>query len=234
MSYLKKYYKYKSKQLGGSLPSEPSEKLLFILTTCVQNHFFVEVKPFINLNKSFRNDAQLLSANSKSLGKTNLMGAAFTGDIARITKLLKYYNINNADHLGYTPLIIACENGKNDDMVIEEKIGTEQALKAGVKFSTILGNRMLTSICVSDLVRTHETAQFFLTGLLHRKPDALNGMIEDNHGNETITIYVLPCFHELQENGRDEDTKYLNNATRLFTLGQTQGAFNREIGRAHV
>jgi len=117
MSYLKKYYKYKLKQLGGSLPSEPSEKLLFILTTCAQNRFFVEVKPFINLNKSFRNDDQLLAANSKSLGKTNLMGAAFTGDIERITKLLKYYNINNTDHLGYTPLITACENGKNDAVI---------------------------------------------------------------------------------------------------------------------
>jgi len=106
-----------------------------------------------------------------------------------------------------------------ESMQIGEKIGTEQALKAGVDFSTILGDRKLKSVSVSDLVRTHETASFFLTGLLNRKPNALN---------EIRFIYVLPCFHELQKNGRDEDSKVANNLTRVFTLGQTQGALNRE------
>jgi hypothetical protein len=108
---------------------------------------------------------------------------------------------------------------RQSDMQIDEKIGTEQALKAGVDFSTILGDRELKSVSVSDLVRTHETASFFLTGLLNRKPDALN---------KIKFIYVLPCFHELQKNGRDEDTKITNNLTRAFTLGQTQGLLNRE------
>jgi len=105
------------------------------------------------------------------------------------------------------------------DIAIQKKIGTEQALQAGIKFSQILGDQKLDSICVSDLIRTHQTAEYFLKGLLEFKPNALDNISK---------IYVLPCFHELQKNGRDEDTKITNNLTRAFTLGQTQGLLNRE------
>ena len=105
------------------------------------------------------------------------------------------------------------------DIEIQKKIGTEQALKSGIYFSQILGDRKLTSICVSDLIRTHQTAQYFLTGLLEFKSSALP---------EDLQIYVLPCFHELKNKGKDEDSKIANNVTRVFTFGQTQGLINRE------
>ena len=61
MSYLKKYNKYRLKQLAGSLPTQ-EDKLLSILNCCAEKKMFTEVKPFINLKRSYQNDKQLLSA----------------------------------------------------------------------------------------------------------------------------------------------------------------------------
>jgi hypothetical protein len=106
-----------------------------------------------------------------------------------------------------------------EEIVIQQKIGTEQSLQAGVKFAQIIGNNKLNSIGVSDLIRTQQTAQYFLTGLLNRKPECLSKITK---------IYVLPCFHELQNKGKDSDKKIGNTITRVFTFGQTQGLLNRE------
>ena len=111
------------------------------------------------------------------------------------------------------------EEEESGDLQIGKKIGTEQALQSGIKFSQILQGRRLNSICVSDLRRTHETAQYFLTGLTNFSPNALENI---------KTIFVLPCFHELPNKGKDGDVKVVNTLSRAFTLGQTQGAFNRE------
>jgi ankyrin repeat protein len=121
MSYLKKYYKYKLKQLGGSLVT-PQDKLLSSIISCAQNGFVSEVKPFRNLTRLLRNDDQLLAVNNQSLIretriKTYLMAAAFSGDIVLVTKLLKYSNINAINQLGETALMLACENGKNDVVI---------------------------------------------------------------------------------------------------------------------
>ena len=57
MSYLKKYHKYKLKLLGGSLPSDSNDNLLSIIHSCIEYGFSNKVKPIVNLNKSFRNNA---------------------------------------------------------------------------------------------------------------------------------------------------------------------------------
>jgi len=106
---------------------------------------------------------------------------------------------------------------EGDATYVPEKIGTEQSLNSGIKFAQILGDRQLTSICVSDLIRTHQTAQYFLTGLTKFKPNALSNI---------PFIYVLPCFHELS--GKDGEGQIMNNISRTFTLGQTQGLVARE------
>ena len=120
MQYLKKYYKYRLKQLGGSQFQTPQDKLLFLIGSCAQNGFVSEVKPFINLNKTFRGDDQLWSVIDRSPGmngKTYFMAAAFSGDVPKLRKLLPYFNINSTDDFGKSVLMLACERAKNDAVI---------------------------------------------------------------------------------------------------------------------
>jgi len=93
------------------------------------------------------------------------------------------------------------EDGNDDD--VEEDIfennksGVQQAEEAGATFSKIMDEKNITQIDVvaaSDLLRTHQTAQYFLTKLNELKPTCL----------ESITaLFIIPCLHELMEKTRD-------------------------------
>ena len=102
-----------------------------------------------------------------------------------------------------------------------KKNGELQSILAGNVFSKILPeNETIKAVFVSDLVRTQETAGFFLSQLTN-----------NNQLNPSTPIIVLPCLHELANGEKDGDQtrrKAFSQATRIFTLGTTQGVMNRE------
>ena len=96
--------------------------------------------------------------------------------------------------------------------------GIYQSQLAGKAFSNEF-NGKLDAVFVSDLIRTQQTAGYFLSELTNQQFIA-----------ET-QIVVLPCFHELRNNEKDGQKtvrKGLSQATRIFTLGTTHGVLNRE------
>ena len=76
-------------------------------------------------------------------------------------------------------------------------LGVSQAEKAGTQFASIMDNCAITTIdaiAASDLTRTHQTAENFLTSLVKTKSDCLN----------TINcLYIIPCLHELENSMKD-------------------------------
>lgn len=101
-----------------------------------------------------------------------------------------------------------------------KKNGEFQSILAGRAFSKILADdETIKGVFVSDLVRTQETASFFLSQLTSSQLPPLTPII------------VLPCLHELATGEKDGDVtgrKVLSQASRIFTLGTTQGVMNRE------
>jgi ankyrin repeat protein len=115
MSYLKKYNKYRLKQLAGSLPSDLNDNLLSIINSCIQYGFSKKIKPILNLNKSFRNNALLAMTRGTqgSYLKTRLMYAILNDDTERVG-ILVGSNINAIDEFGRTALLTAIESRKPD------------------------------------------------------------------------------------------------------------------------
>jgi broad specificity phosphatase PhoE len=100
-----------------------------------------------------------------------------------------------------------------------KKNGEFQSILAGKAFSKILANETIKAVLVSDLVRTQETAGFFTSQLTSSQLPPLTPII------------VLPCLHELATGEKDGDQtarKAFSQASRIFTLGATQGIMNRE------
>jgi len=101
-----------------------------------------------------------------------------------------------------------------------KKNGEFQSILAGRAFSKILADdETIKAVFVSDLVRTQETASFFLSQLTSSQLPPLTPII------------VLPCLHELATGEKDGDQtlrKAFSQASRIFTLGTTQGVMNRE------
>ena len=189
MSYFKKYYKYKLKQLGGSVGT-PQDKLLSVIISCAQNGFASEVKPFRNLTKILRNDDQLLSASNKSLLqgihiKTNLMAAAFSGDIVLVTKLLKYSNINAINQFGENALMLACENGRNDVVIFLLNHGANININQHGKTAFMLACENCNLEVITRFLQLganiHDIGQFGNTTLML----ALKG------GNTDIILFLL-------------------------------------------
>jgi hypothetical protein len=112
---------------------------------------------------------------------------------------------------------IFLENTINN--IVIEKNGEFQAIRAGDFFSNYFGNNTLKAVLVSDLIRTQETAGFFLSQLT------------DRQFPRGTPIVVLPCLHELRRGEKDGQitfSKVTSQASRIFTLGTTQGVLNRE------
>lgn len=100
-----------------------------------------------------------------------------------------------------------------------KKNGELQSIKAGKYFSIVFGNNVLNGVLVSDLIRTQETASFFLSQLTPSQFPAMTPVI------------VLPCMHELrggEKDGQITFSKVFSQVSRIGTLGTTQGALNRE------
>jgi len=100
-----------------------------------------------------------------------------------------------------------------------KKNGEFQSILAGKSFSKFLANDTISAVFVSDLVRTQETAGFFTSQLTTSQLPPLTPII------------VLPCLHELATGEKDGDQtarKAFSQASRIFTLGTTQGIMNRE------
>jgi hypothetical protein len=98
---LNKYLKYvnKLKQLGGASYSLSENKLLDIFDRCAENGFINEIKPYINLNKIFRNYNSIWSyfkdEHNNLRNKTRLMYASRVGDLQRVRFLLNLHaNVN--------------------------------------------------------------------------------------------------------------------------------------------
>ena len=97
--------------------------------------------------------------------------------------------------------------------------GILQSQKAGFFFSSYFGNNILNGVFVSDLIRTQQTAGYFLSQL------------NSKQFPQNTPIVVLPCFHELRNKEKDGQMtvrKVLSQATRIISLGTTHGAMNRE------
>jgi ankyrin repeat protein len=98
---LNKYLKYvnKLKQLGGASYSLSENKLLDIFDRCAENGFINEIKPYINLNKTFRNYNSIWSyfkdEHNNLRNKTRLMYSSRVGDLQRVRFLLNLHaNVN--------------------------------------------------------------------------------------------------------------------------------------------
>jgi hypothetical protein len=75
--------------------------------------------------------------------------------------------------------------------------GERQAYVAGENLSVImtdLGISKINAISASDLIRTHQTAANFLTGLVEKLPNCLSDIKE---------LFIIPCFHEIEKNTKD-------------------------------
>ena len=97
--------------------------------------------------------------------------------------------------------------------------GIFQSEKAGEFFSDHFKEKVLDKVFVSDLIRTQQTAEYFLSQLNNKQFP------------ENTPIVVLPCLHELREDETDGQLtwyKGLSQATRIIPLGTTHGALNRE------
>ena len=106
-----------------------------------------------------------------------------------------------------------------------EKNGELQSILAGRAFSKILENdNTINTVFVSDLVRTQETAGFFLTQLTSSQLPPFTRII------------VLPCLHELANGEKDGERKTgtailkkgFSQFSKTGTLGRTAGVMNRE------
>ena len=112
--------------------------------------------------------------------------------------------------------------------------GINQSHTAGLRFRDILDktDSKLTAVCVSDLIRTHQTLSYFLSalnGLYENKQPTLN----NTYFNTPHQVIVLPCFHEISQGYKDGQLMptglgIANGLSRIGTLGQTQGLFARE------
>jgi hypothetical protein len=105
-----------------------------------------------------------------------------------------------------------------------KKNGELQSILAGRAFSKILADNTIKAVFVSDLVRTQETAGFFLSQLT------------DIQLNPFPPIIVLPCLHELANGEKDGERKTyeamfkkgFSQVSKIGTLGTTAGVMNRE------
>ena len=125
MNYITKLKKYTNKlrysQSGGAnLGVNIGNKGLDAIVMCAQNGFTKEVLPFIHLDRSFDVDTQLWSAmkNNRNwiTGKTPLMCASYSGNLAKVNLLLSLgVDINEYDaNYKYTAVISAIEGNKLD------------------------------------------------------------------------------------------------------------------------
>jgi len=97
--------------------------------------------------------------------------------------------------------------------------GIFQSEKAGEFFSDHFKEKVLDKVFVSDLIRTQQTAEYFLSQL------------NNTQFPQNTPIVVLPCLHELREDETDGQLtwyKGLSQATRIIPLGTTHGVMNRE------
>jgi len=125
MKFLSKLKKYNNKLRyslsgGANLGVNIGNKGLDAIVMCAQNGFTQEVLPFIHLDRSFDVDTQLWSAmkNNRNwiTGKTPLMCASYSGNLAKVNLLLSLgVDINEYDaNYKYTAVISAIEGNKLD------------------------------------------------------------------------------------------------------------------------
>jgi len=228
MKYLKKYYKYKLKQLGGSQFNRQQDKLLFILTCCAQNKFYEEVKPFINLNKTFRTDIQLWSAMNKTTyskncniyrcistterDKTLLMAAVVGGNIDHIRFLLPFSNIHAKTSFTInrqSVMDLAIERGNMDIINLLDKSGTLDISLWTIK------NKLLDAIDDNNLpLFTFLINKVDVKTISYESNDFGNlGLIQPIKDNETLLMLAskygrLDMVKLLIEHGVDVNSKF--------------------------
>jgi hypothetical protein len=166
-----------------------------------------------SIQRIFKFDPNILNVNEPSYCFFVRHGYAlhndkkFRGDNYRKnTELTTAEFMNNPDRLRKLKLSQQkiTEKSDGDDNDVEEdvnlennKSGVQQAQEAGAKFSKIMDKKNITKIDIvaaSDLLRTHQTAEYFLTKLNELKPESLKSI---------NALYIIPCLHELMEKTRD-------------------------------
>ena len=92
--YKLKYSKYtnKLKQIGSASYTPEEDRLLTLLERCAQNGFTYEIKPFLNLNKTFRNYVGIWYY--PSIAQKSLEYAVRTNDIDRCRYLIQECKTN--------------------------------------------------------------------------------------------------------------------------------------------
>lgn len=207
MSYLKKYNKYRLKQLAGSLATQ-EDKLLSILTSCAEKKMFTEVKPFINLKRSYQNDKQLLSAMNMMTffnGKTLLMAKVASvigirivinnGGIYEDNTITVYIDKRvrpnyNIDHIRF---LLPCAN------INAESNDKKTALNLACE-----GGRM----DIIELLVQHGATLNVTERAVRR---ALVDTVEDNN---------IPVFRFLMDRGADPNCSVCSNITVLMTASK--------------
>ena len=111
-------------------------------------------------------------------------------------------------------------NNKNIDITFLQanKSGEQQAETAGIFFSNFMKKheiKMIDAVAVSDLIRTQQTASFFLFQLGEKKIN-------------TKMIFVIPCLHELIENVRDGQSSLTGLFSRT-SIGYNENKTNCRI-----
>ena len=172
----------------------------------------------------------------------------------------KTYNLffirhGQAIHNVFTPNFKINTELTTTELLNESKMvgtgGTEQALNSGVFFAQWALNytnlRKIDYVCVSDLLRTQQTAAWFLTGIEkineeNSKVYSIEGTIQQQqYGGQNsdniidisnIYVFVIPCLHEI-EKGTDDgksftSLKAVGTLTSALSLGTTSGITSRE------
>jgi len=130
--------------------------------------------PNINIIVSNNNLKEVFGINSKLLNKSMIFYFLRHG--------YSYHNAHSGSNT-YT----------NTELIRTNKIdGIQEAKDAGIFFNSYIKEE-LNKVCVSDLIRTQQTASYFLQ------------QVNDEILKQITEIYVLPCFHEIKEKGKDEN-----------------------------